>query len=182
MEGQQTSLFHVFDLIMALKKRLNNNILVSADQAYSMQILQDCEREGIKTNYLSTDNSPCEPSIYLKNVINNELIELPEHKRLQREAYDLRYTTTKTGKSKVDHPKKATQDPIVFDVNNGVGSKDIWDALSQSIYSLKQMVDQGLELGYNAETTMQLESLKHITKDPREETQKQFQGMLENIF
>lgn len=181
-EGQQTSLFHIFDLILELKKRLNNNLMVSADQAFSAQILQDCERENIRTNYLSTDNSPCEPSIYLKNVINNELLVLPEHRRLQREAYDLRYTTTRTGKSKIDHPKKATQDPKIFDINNGVGSKDIWDALSQSIYSIKQMVDQGEELGYNASTTMQLESLKGLTKDPREETQKQFQGMLESIF
>lgn len=179
-EGQQTSLFHIFDLILALKKRFN--IVVSADQAFSRQILQDCEREGIKTLNISTDNSPSEPSLYAKNIINNELLEVPVHKRLQREAYDLKYVTTKTGKSKVDHPKKATQNPTIFDNNNGVGSKDIWDALCQSLYGLKQFLDEGEEMGYSESIKKQLDSLSKITSDPREESQKEFQGMLENIF
>ena len=163
-----------------MKKRFN--IVVSADQAFSRQILQDCEREGIKTLNISTDNSPSEPSLYAKNIINNELLEVPVHKRLQREAYDLKYVTTKTGKSKVDHPKKATQNPTIFDNNNGVGSKDIWDALCQSLYGLKQFLDEGEEMGYSVGVKKQLDSLSKITSDPREESQKEFQGMLESIF
>lgn len=179
-EGQQTSLFHIFDLIIALSKRFN--IVVSADQAFSRQILQDSEREGIRTLNISTDTSPSEPSIYAKNIINNELIELPIHKRLQREAFDLKYVTTKTGKSKVDHPKRATQDPRIFDINNGVGSKDIWDALCQSLSGLKQFIDEGEEMGYGAGYQKQISYLNKVTSDSREESKKAFQGMLEDIF
>ena len=178
-EGQQTSLFHIFDLIIALKKQFN--LVVSADQAFSRQILQDCEREGIKTLNISTDNSPSEPSLYTKNIINNELIDLPVHKRLQREAYDLRYVTTKTGRPKVDHTKKATQSSN-FDENNGVGSKDIWDALCQSLYGLKQFLDNGEELGYSNGIQKQLQGLSKLTSDSREEAAKNFQGMIESIF
>lgn len=181
-DGQQTSLFHIFELIMDLHNRFPN-MMVSADQAFSRQILQDCERENIQTRYISTDNSPCEPALYLKNVIQNEQIELPEIKRLQREAHDLITTTTNTGKFKVDHPKKATQDPRVFDVNNGVGSKDMWDSLCQSIYCLKLCIDEGNEMGFNGSYTKQMDAMKQIVKDDsRQISQQQFQSMLENIF
>lgn len=181
-EGQQTSLFHIFELIMDLHNKFPN-LMVSADQAFSRQILQDCERSGIATRYISTDNSPCEPALYLKNVILNEQIELPEIKRLEREAYDLRSVTTNTGKFKVDHPKKATQDPRVFDVNNGVGSKDMWDSLCQSIYCLKLCIDEGNEMGYTGSYMKQSEAMKTYAKDdPKEISQRIIQGMLEDIF
>lgn len=181
-EGQQTSLFHVFDLIVALSKRFR--AVVSADMAHSSQLLQDCEREGIATNgRISTDNSPCEPALYLKNILNQELIELPEHKRFLREAYDLKYVTNKvSGKIKIDHPKKATQDPKIFDLNDGVGSKDCWDSLASAVYSLKMSIDKNEEHGFNSETALQLEVLKDMTKDSREEAAEKFQSMLEGLF
>lgn len=179
-DGQQTSLFHFEDLILELRKYWN--VIVSADQAYSKQILQDLERENIPTQYISTDNSPSEPALYLKNLINNELIRIPENKRLQREAYDLRYAHTNTGKVKIDHPKRATQNPTLFDVNNGVGSKDCWDSLSSACYSLKLSCDAGEEYGTNSGYTKTMQATQNITKDAREETQKTFQSMLENLF
>ena len=178
-EGQQTSLFHIYDLITELSKRFS--LIVSADQAFSAQILQDCERDGIKTAYVSTDRTP-EPAFYLKNLINQELIILPEHKRLQREAYDLKYTTTAGGKTKIDHPKKATQDPLIFDVNDGVGSKDIFDSLENACYSLKLSIDAGEELGYNSNVNRQINILSEITKSASEEVNKKFQDLLEGIF
>lgn len=178
-EGQQTSLWHIEDLIMEMKKYYN--VRLSADFGFSKQILQDAEREGIPTTYISTDNTP-DPAIYLKTIINNELIELPEHKRLQREAYDLRYTYTNTGKLKIDHPKKATQNPKVFDVNNGVGSKDIWDGLEQAVYSLKLSIDAGEEYGYNSGYHKQMQVMEKETMNAREETQKYFQDTLESLF
>ena len=179
-DGQQTSLYHFEDLIFEMKKWWN--IIVSADQAYSKQILQDLERESIPTQYISTDNSPSEPALYLKNLINNESIKIPENRRLQREAYDLRYAHTNTGKVKIDHPKRATQNPTLFDVNNGVGSKDCWDSLSSACYSLKLSCDAGEEYGTNSGYTRTMLATQNITKSAFEETQKTFQGMLENLF
>ena len=181
-EGQQISLFHIQELIEDLHNRFPN-MMVSADQAFSRQVLQFCEANAIPTRYISTDNSPCEPALYLKNVILNEQIELPDIKRLQREVHDLITTTTNTGKYKVDHPKKATQDPRIFDVNNGVGSKDLWDSLSQSIYCLKLCIDEGNEYGFAGSYTRQINAVSKMVKsDPKEVTQRLIQNMLEDIF
>jgi hypothetical protein len=179
-EGQETSLFHVFDLIMSLKKTYN--IVVSADIAFSKQILQDCERENIATNgRISTDNVPCDPALYLKNLILLEMIEIPENRRLLREAYDLRYVPTSKG-YKIDHPKKATQNSNVFDVNNGKGSKDVWDSLASACYSLKMSIDAGEESGYSNGVDKQLSIISKMAEDSREESAKVVQDMLENIF
>jgi hypothetical protein len=179
-EGQETSLFHIFDLIVTLSKRFN--VIVSADQAFSKQILQDCEREGIKTNgRISTDLVPNQPALYLKNLILQESITIPENKRLLREAYDLRYVPTSKG-YKIDHPKKATQNPGLFDVNNGIGSKDLWDSLASAVYSLKMSIDAGEEGGYSNGVDKQLELVTRMTENSRENTTKQFQSMLEDIF
>lgn len=179
-EGQETSLFHIFDFLMSMKQ--DYNICVSADQAFSKQILQDCEREGIKTNgRISTDNVPCEPALYLKNLILLGLIELPNNRRLLREAYDLRYVPTSRG-YKIDHPKKATQNPTIFDKNDGRGSKDLWDALASACYSLKMSIDAGEEYGYSNGVDKQLSLMTKLTKNSAEESQKQFQSMMESIF
>lgn len=179
-KGQETSLRHVFDLIMALKAEYN--IVVSADQAFSKQILQDCEREGIKTNgRISTDNVPCEPALFLKNLIMLEMISIPENKRLLREAYDLRYVPTQKG-YKIDHPKKATQNTAIFDINNGKGSKDIWDSLASACYSLKMSVDAGEEDGYSNGVNKQLDLIKSMTGSAEEESALRFQDMMGSIF
>ena len=179
-EGQQTSLVHFEDLILEMKKKFS--VTVSADQAFSRQLLQDLEREGVRTRYISTDNSPCEPAMYLKNMILSELISIPYNKRLLREMHDLKYTYTNTGKVKIDHPKKATQDEKVFDINNGVGSKDVWDSLASACYSMKQSVDEGEEQGFNCGVTKQLEIYNNMTSSSLEETQKIFQNIIEGIY
>ena len=178
-DGQETSIYHIYDFVKELSKRYS--VIFSADQAFSKNLLQDLERDGIRTEYISTDRNT-DPAIYLKNLFQNELIEVPEHKRFQREAFDLKYTTTPGGKSKIDHPKKATQDPSVFDMNDGVGSKDIWDSLVSACYSLKLSIDRGEELGFGQGMAKQMEAMKELTKDPKEESQKQFQDMIEGIF
>lgn len=177
-DGQEVSLFHIFQLIKDLSEIYR--LTVSADQAFSRQILQDCTREGIKTNgRISTDIVPCEPAIYLKNLINQDLIKLPIHKRFQREASDLYYTK----KGKVDHPKKASISPL-FDNSEGteIGSKDTWDSLASACYSLKISIDEGEEFGYNTGYAKQSQMITKMTYDPKEESQKEFQGMLESIF
>ena len=177
--GQETSIYHLYDFVKDLSKRYD--VIFSADQAFSRNLLQDLERDGVKTEYVSTDRSP-DAAIYLKGLFQNELIEIPIHKRFQREAYDLRYTMTGSGKTKIDHPKKATLDPEVFDLNDGVGSKDIWDSLVSSCYSMKLWIDRGEEMGYGQGMMKQLQAMKQITADPREESAKNFQSMMEGIF
>lgn len=178
LEGQETSLFHIEQFIEDLNKQFN--VIVSADQAFSRGILQGCEQKNIRSQRISTDNTPCEPALYLKYLINNELIDIPENKRLQREALDLRYVGPKR---KVDHPKKASISPM-FDNPDGSkpGSKDLWDALASSCYSIKLSIIEGEELGYSSGIQKQLQGLSKITSDAREEAAKNFQGMLEGIF
>ena len=181
-EGQQTSLWHIEDLIMTLKK--DYNVIVSADQAFSSQILQACEREGVKSNgRISTDNVPCEPAIYLKNLFNQELISIPPCRRLFREAYDLRYVPTAKG-LKIDHPKRCTIDENIFDGarSRGIGSKDIWDSLASACYSLKMSIDAGEELGYSNGVDKMNRALGAMIKDAREDSQRAIQGMLEGIY
>lgn len=177
-EGQETSLTHIFDLLMRLQKDFN--VIVSADQAYSKQLLQDCERENIKTNgRISTDLVPCEPALYLKNLILQGLIEIPENRRLLREAYDLKYIPTSKG-YKIDHPKKATQNPVLYDRNDGRGSKDVWDALSSAVYSLKMSINDNEESGYTNGVDKQLQVMTELTKG--DELQRRVQGWLDSMF
>lgn len=177
-EGQEVSLFHIFQLIRDLSEKYR--IIVSADQAFSKQILQDCQRLSIATNgRISTDKIPCEPAIYLKNLINMDLIKLPVHKRFQREASDLYYTK----KGKIDHPKKASISPH-FDNPDGkeIGSKDTWDSLASACYSLKMSIDEGEEYGFNTGYAKQESMISKMAHDSRIEAQKTFQGMIESIF
>lgn len=181
-DGQETSLRHIFDFIMALKSE-GYNLIVSADQAYSAEILQDCERENIETRKISTDNVPCQPALYLKNLILQGLISLPLNKRLLREAYDLRYVPMKKG-YKVDHPAKATDRSDIFDdvSQNPKGSKDCWDSLAESVYSLKMSIDAGEEDGYSNGVDKQMSLIKEMTQDSKEDSSRAFQNMLESIW
>jgi len=181
-DGQETSLRHIFDFIMALKAD-GYNVIVSADQAYSAEILQDCERENIETRKISTDNVPCQPALYLKNLILQGLISVPRNRRLLREAYDLRYVPMKKG-YKIDHPSKATNKPDIFDdvSLNPKGSKDCWDSLAESCYSLKMSIDAGEEDGFSNGIEKQLTLVKEMTKSDKEDSSMVFQNMLENMW
>lgn len=178
LEGQETSIFHIFQFICDLHKKYR--VTVSADQAFSRELLQDCTREGIPTNGRISTDLTNDHALYLKSLINNEFIDIPVNLRLQREAFDLIYSGPRR---KVDHPKKATVSPL-FDNPDGSkpGSKDIWDSLVSACASLKMSIDAGEEMGYSGGLTKQLDSLKNLTKDPREESQKAIQGMLEGLF
>lgn len=175
LQGQETSLFHIYQFLKDLSE--DYNIMVSADQAYSKNILQDLEREGIQTRYLSTDRTP-DMAIFLKNIINREQIELPNHIRLQREAYDLRVMPPK---GKIDHPKKAS---LILDNKDGKlpGSKDIWDSLTSAVYSCNLSIVEGEEMGVNISYQKQTDIINKMTRDPREMAQKTFQGFMEEIF
>jgi hypothetical protein len=178
-EGQEISLFHVYQLIKDLSK--DYNVVFSSDRAYSINLMQDLERDSIKVHHISTDILPCNPAVYLKNLFNYELIQMPTHKRFQREAFDLMYNEKRKGV--IDHPAKASISPY-FDNPDGleVGSKDVWDSLASACYSLKMSIDAGEEYGYNSGYMMQGEIIRSMSRDPRLESQQVFQEMLENIF
>lgn len=178
LPNQEVSIFHIFQFILELNKLFN--VKVCMDQAHSRQILQDLEREGVATVYSSTDKVPCEPAIFLKNLIMNGLIQIPFNKRLQREAYDLHYDA----KGKVDHPKLKASVSTEFDNPDGTQkpSKDVWDSLAQACYALKLSCDAGEEYGTNSGYTRTMQATENIVKDARAEVQKTFQSMLENLF
>ena len=189
--GQQTSISHFYDLIKELSKYYD--VRVSADSSHSAQLLQDLERDMIKNRNISTDRLP-EPAQYLKSLINLELIKIPVNHRLIRETYDLRYVSTPGGKIKVDHPVKASSgtwkadgtgndDIASFDSNDGIGSKDLFDALEQSCWNLRLDMLEGTELGVNPGYTLTMKGLERQTVDnAREQSRQVIQSMVEDIF
>jgi hypothetical protein len=189
--GQQTSISHFYDLIKELNKYYN--VRLAADSSHSIQLLQDAERDMIPFRNISTDRLP-EPAQYLKSLINLELIKIPVNHRLLREAYDLRYVTTPGGKIKIDHPVKASSgtwkadgmkndDISSFDSNDGIGSKDLFDALEVGCWHLRLDMLEGTELGVNPGYTLTMKGLdKQAGEDVKEATRQQLQNMVEEIF
>lgn len=177
-DGQETSLFHIQQFIEDLS--MEYQLMVCADQAYSKPIFQDCQRLGIQTRYFSTDRT-MELGTYLKNIINREQISLPKNDRLQREAYDLR-VVTRGQHLVIDHP--AINASKILDNKDGSKkpSKDLWDALSQSIYGVYMNITEGAEFGFNTGYTKQMDLIKRMTHDPREDSAHEIQGMIENIW
>lgn len=178
IKGQQTSLWHIYQMLLKLSKEFS--ICVSADQFSSRQILQDLEREGVQTRYISVDKTDT-PAIYLKNTINRERIKIPHNERLLRECSDLQVVTR--GKHiAVDHPKIAS---LIFDNKNGdhpEGSKDVFDSLQGALENCRLSLYEGNENGVNTGYIKQTQMINKMTHDPREDSQKAFQGMLESIF
>lgn len=178
IRGQQTSLWHIYQLLLKLSKEYN--ICVSADQFQSRQILQDLEREGVQTRYISVDKTDT-AAIYAKNIINREQIKIPYNLRLLRECSDLQ-VVVKGKHIAVDHPKIAS---LIYDNKNGEhpeGSKDVFDSLQGALENARLSLYEGLENGVQTGYLKQAQILGKMTKDSREESMKTFQGMLEDIF
>lgn len=178
IKGQQTSLWHIYQMLLRLSKEYN--ICVSADQFSSRQILQDLEREGVQTKYISVDKTDT-AAIYFKNTVNRERIKIPYNERLLRECADLQ-VVVKGKHVAVDHPKIAS---LIYDNKNGEhpeGSKDIFDSLQGALENCRLSLYEGNENGFNTGYTKQNQMITKMTHDPREDSQKVLQGMLESIF
>ena len=174
-EGQELSLFHIEQFINDLNKLYR--VVFSADQGFSRQILQFCTRENIATNgRISTDIVPCEPAIYLKYILKQGLIQLPENLRFQREAADLYYTE----KGKIDHPKKAS---TILDNREGTekGSKDVWDSLCEADYNCKLSLEKD-EAFEGFEKEMQLIDRMNNEGNQKLIAQERIQSMIESIY
>ena len=175
-EGQELSLFHIEQLINDLNKLYR--VVFSADAAYSRGAIQFCERENIATNgRISTDIVPCEPAIYLKYIIKQGLIQLPENLRFQREAADLYYTE----KGKIDHPRNHAS--LILDNVAGTEkpSKDVWDSLCQSVMSCKMSLEKD-EAFEGFEKEMQLIDRMNNENNQKLVAQERIQEMLESIY
>lgn len=179
-KGQSTSLDHIYQFIKKLKERFI--LMVSCDSFASQGLFQLLERDQIPWKMISVDRTT-DAYYMLKNVINTERITLPYNERLFRECSELR-VVTEGNHVKVDHPLVSSS--VDFDYKNATGempgTKDIADAVAGSLWSCYKSYSEYLEGGYSSEVNKQITTLSNMTKDPREETQKRFQDMLENIF
>lgn len=174
ISGQQTSIWHIYQMLSYLSKE--HNIIVSADTFQSRQILQDLERDGVPVRSISSDRTD-QPAIYFKNVVNRERITIPYNLRLLRECSDLQVTP----KGKIDHPQKAS---CVYDNLDGtrVGSKDIFDSLCNALWSCHLSLAENEENGFNSSYTKQLNIISKLSRDSRADANKNFQDMLEGIW
>ena len=177
-DGQETSLAHIYDFIMELSRRFN--ISVSYDHAFSKSLAQDLDREGIPVRYLSTDRTP-ELATYLKACFQYERLEMPEVERFFREAYDLKILPN----GKVDHPKKATLSFDNKDGSNPLGSKDLWDSMTQAVYNLHLYLSEGNENGVSTGYLKQGQLLENLTETAQDLYFGEggvYQDMLESLF
>lgn len=173
IKGQQTSIWHIYQMLSLLSKEYQ--ILVSADTAYSQQILQDLERDGVEVRSISIDRTD-QPAIFFKNTVNREKIMIPDNQRLLRECADLQVTN----KGKIDHPKVAS---IGFDNPDGtkIGSKDVFDSLAGALWSCQLSLSENLEQG-SANSYKQLQVLNQMPKDPKEIVAEEVMDMMKSIF
>lgn len=95
--GQETSITKITEFIIQLSREYSIGG-VSADAFQSRNMLQDLKIAGINTKYVSVDRTNTAYN-YLKNLIYNKLVELPQNKLLMKELKQLQFIG-----NKVDHP------------------------------------------------------------------------------
>lgn len=151
--GQETPIYKIIDFILRLNK-VRDVSLVATDQFQATQLRQDCTRAKIKCVLSSVDRTT-EPYNYLKRQIYLGLLDLPMNKILQFELS----TLIDTGK-KIDH------------IEDGVHSKDISDAVANSVFNLYQNLKtaQMISGRYNTQTQMNiLDAMGWSEVSPRDE-------------
>lgn len=183
--GQATSLDHVFQFLKTLVAN-NYYVTYSADSFGSAQLFQMCERNSIPYRSISADKT-MDAYIMFKNVINTERAELVYHPTLLREASEV--LVTYNGKNgdhmKVDHPaisKCSGQFDLIGVEGEVKASKDLLDACVSSLYSCSLDYSLYKEGGVGGGIQKSMKAMDSITKDPREETAKVFQDMIESIW
>ena len=184
-EGQSTSLDHLYQF---LKDLIGNGYYVtfSADSFASAGIFQSCERDSIEYKAISIDKT-MDAGVAFKNIVNTERIELPYNNILLRECSEIRIVTN--GKNnehmKLDHPQ--TSSCTEFDYANRTekslpGTKDLFDAVCGSVFSCLRKYSEYMENGVTGGFTKSYKALSSLTTSAREQSQKQFQSMIESIF
>lgn len=155
-KDQETSIFKLQEFVIDLSNR--NEVYFSADQYASRQLLQNLEIVGIQNKYISVDRTDS-AYIYLKTLMTNGLIQLPNNKLLRSEIANLK----RVGR-KIDHPSD--------------GSKDIADAVCGSVYNLYQNLDAAGQLSNKYMVSGHTSAIESRTNKPSDV----FQGMVDSIF
>ena len=85
---------------------------------------------------------------------------------------------------KIDHPQvsKCTEFDYSGKIGEQPGTKDLLDACSSALYSCYQKYAEYKEGGVGGSIKKGIQAIDSITKDPREETAKVFQDMIESIW
>ena len=185
LKGQATSLDHIFQFIQDLIKKGGYYVTYSADSFSSAGIFQLCERENIPYKAISVDKT-MDACLMLKNAINTERIETVYHKTLIREVSELRvvYNGKNGDHMKIDHPEISKCHELDYEGLTGdqPGTKDLWDSMAGSFYSAYLDYSLYKEGGVGGGIQKSMKAMDSITKDPREETAKVFQDMIESIW
>ena len=176
--GQSTSLDKLYQFLKQLT--VYYTVTFSADSFASAGMFQSCERDGIDYKMISIDRTT-DAAFMFKNVVNTDRCELPYNNILLRECSELRLLNNGT---KVDHPLVSSCTDFDYKGLDGEqpGSKDLFDACCGSLYSCYLKYSEYLEGGYSSGITKQMSAIKGMTQDSREESQKAFQSMIEDIF
>lgn len=186
IKGQSTSLDHLYGFIKDLVNH-GYTITFSADSFASAGLFQSLERDGIDYKSISIDKT-MDAGIMLKNVINSDRLEMPYHNTFLRECSEIKVVTNGVGNQhiKLDHPLTSSCTDFDYkDKNNNSslpGTKDLFDAACGAVYSCYLKYAEYLEGGSSAGISMTMKATDRMVKDAREEVQKTFQGMIENIF
>jgi len=126
-KGEQLKLYKIREFIFELQRLGINIEYVVSDSYQSTDTLQLLEKGGIKTIMNSVDRKK-DPYVGLRNAIIDERIKGPNNQILYRELVFL-----KEDDKKVDHPE--------HNQDGTPGSKDIADAVTNSIWILGTKVD-----------------------------------------
>ena len=179
--GQSTSLDHIYQFIKKLTDRYT--LTVSFDSFASQGLLQSLERDNIDCKIISVDRTT-NAYFMLKNLINSERITLPYCEKLFRECSELMVVTNGTH-IKVDHPLVSSCTEFDYKGLSGEqpGTKDLADSVAGSTWVAYESYSEMLEGGYSASYKKEMDAIKQIAPtDAREQTAKNFQNLLENIF
>lgn len=185
LKGQETSLDHILQFILDLIKN-GYYVTVGADSFASAGLFQSLARNNIEYRSISVDKTMDAYNLF-KNVVNTERVEIVKNNILLREASEVLITFQgKNGDHmKVDHPEvsKCVQFDYIGKPSGSMpGTKDLLDSTVSSIYLSYQKYAEYKEGGPGAGVMKSMQALEHVTRDPREESAKVFQNMLENIF
>jgi hypothetical protein len=184
LKGQAVSLDHIYQFIQEIIKS-GYYVTFSADSFASAGLFQSMDRDGIEYRAISIDKT-MDAALMFKNVINTERAELVYHKTLIRECSELRIVLN--GKNnehmKVDHPDISKVHNLDYEGLQGdqPGSKDLFDSCAGALWSCYQKYAEYKEGGVGGGVMKSMQAIEHMTRDPREESAKQFQSMLEDIF
>jgi len=157
-KDQQTSIFKLQEFVVDLSER--NEVYFSADQFASRQLLQNLEYIGINTKYISVDRTDS-AYIYLKTLMMNHIIDLPQNEILKREIAELR----RVG-NKFDHP------------STGNGSKDTSDATAGVV----QNIYLNLETAGQLSSTYIASGASKAVQDRGKRPTDKFQDMINTIY